>query len=147
MSVRSSPASAPAHMHVEARCVSHGTVVVAVVGEVDLTTAPVLHAALLAVLNDHSPTVVDVDLSACTFLDCSGISALVSAHATAQANGCQMWARYPQRIVRLVLKVTGLLDVFAAPDDTAKTADGERAAGPASLPMSAEGLASSLITV
>jgi hypothetical protein len=73
---------------------------------------------------------------------------LVAAHATAQASGCQMWARYPQRLVRLVLEVTELLDVLTAPDDTtAKMAGGEHAAGPASLPVSTETPASSLVSV
>jgi anti-anti-sigma factor len=103
MSARTSPVPTLAHLHVETHCVSPGTVVVAVAGEVDMATAPALHAALVDALTTYTPTVVDVDLSACTFLDCSGIRVLVAAHATAQASGCQMWARYPQRLVRMVL--------------------------------------------
>jgi anti-anti-sigma factor len=148
MSNHTSPAPTLANMHIATSCVSPGMVIVVVTGEVDMATAPALHAALLDALNDHAPAVVDLNLSACTFLDCSGIRVLVSAHATAQARGCQMWARYPQRIVRLVLEMTGLLDVFTAPDDTtAKTAGVERSADPASLPGSAETDALSLTGV
>lgn len=118
MNAHPSPAPVLAHMQVATRSASPGTVVVAVAGEVDMATAPALHAALLAALADHAPAVVDVDLSACTFLDCSGITVLGAAYATAQASGCQMWARYPQRLVRLVLEVTDLLDVLTAPDGT-----------------------------
>jgi anti-sigma B factor antagonist len=92
------------------------TVVVGVIGEVDMTTAPALHAALLDALNSCTPAFLDVDLSACTFLDAAGLGVLVRVHATALASGCQMWARYPQRLVRLVLEVTNLLDVLIAPD-------------------------------
>jgi anti-sigma B factor antagonist len=126
MSVHISSGAMAANMRSATRCASPETVIVAVTGEVDLATAPALHNELLAALNDHAPAVVDIDLSACTFLDCSGISVLVSAHATAQASGCQMWAKYPQGIVRLVLEMTGLLDVLTAPYDTAvKTATGD----------------------
>jgi anti-sigma B factor antagonist len=143
MSVRPSPAVTPTHMHLVTGFAAPGTVIVAVIGEVDMATAPALQAGLLAALNDHAPAVVDIDLSACTFLDCSGISVLVSAHATAQASGCQMWARYPQRTVRLVLEVTGLLGMFTAPDDTAaKTAN---TASPTPLPVPAETTALSVL--
>ena len=136
MSVRQSPAVTPTHMHIATDCPSPGTVIVAVAGEVDMATSPALHAGILAALNDHAPAVVDIDLSACTFLDCSGLSVLVAAHATAQASGCQMWARYPQGIVRRVLELTELLGMFTAPGDTApddtaaKTAIGEYVASP-----------------
>jgi anti-anti-sigma factor len=120
-------------MHVETRCASPGTVVVAVAGEVDMATASALHAALVDALTTYPSTVVDIDLSQCTFLDCSGIRVLVAARVTAQASGRQMWARYPQRLVRTVLELTGLLDVFTAPNDTtAQNAASEDGLGPAS---------------
>lgn len=148
MSAHTSPVPTLAHMHVEARCASPGTVVVAVAGEVDMATAPALHAALLDALTTYTPTVVHIDLSACTFLDCSGIRVLVAARATAQASGCQMWARYPQRLVRMVLEVTGLLDVFTAPNDaTAQNTGGDHAAGPASPRTQTETVALALVAV
>ncbi|HEX6683271.1 MAG TPA: STAS domain-containing protein [Candidatus Limnocylindrales bacterium] len=98
-------------------CPVPGTAAVAVAGEVDIATAPTLYAALLDALNSHTPVVLDVDLSACTFLDCSGIRVLLAAHATAQTRGCHMWIRHPRRLVRLVLEVTGLLSRFTAPYD------------------------------
>jgi anti-sigma B factor antagonist len=132
MSAYPSPARALAYMHVETRCASPGTVIVAVAGEVDMATAPALHAALVDALTTYTPTVVHIDLSACAFLDCSGIRVLVAAHATAQASGCQMWARYPQRLVRMVLEVTGLLDVFTAPNDATAQNAGDDGPSPAS---------------
>jgi anti-sigma B factor antagonist len=119
MSRHTSPVNTLAPLHVQTRCTSPGMVVVAVTGEVDMATAPALHAALQDALATYTPTVVDVDLSACSFLDCSGIRVLVAVHATANAAGCQMWARYPQRLVRTVLEVANLLDVFTAHEDPA----------------------------
>lgn len=120
--VHTAPVATPTPLHLSTRHTSLGTVVVAVAGEVDMATAPALYAALTDALATHRPAVLDVDLSACTFLDCSGIRVLLAAHATAQAGGCRMWARYPQRLVRLVLEVTNLLDMFTAPDDAAARA-------------------------
>jgi anti-anti-sigma factor len=88
---------------------------VAVTGEIDMDTAPALHAALLRALTAHTPTVLNVDLSACTFLDCAGIRVLLAARATAHATDTQMWTRHPQRLVRRVLELTDLLDMFTAP--------------------------------
>jgi anti-anti-sigma factor len=117
MSIPTSPVTAPAWLHLQTRHGPSGTVVVAVAGEVDMATAPGLHAALLDALAVHRPAVIDVDLSACTFLDCSGIRVLIAAHTTAQASGCQMRVSHPRCLVRLVLEVTGLLDMFTALDD------------------------------
>jgi anti-anti-sigma factor len=130
MSQHTPPVTTLAQLHLSSRRSAWGTVVVAVAGEVDMATAAELHAALLDALRVHTPTVLDVDLSACTFLDCSGIGVLVAAHATARATGCQMWARNPRRLVRLMLEVTGLLDLFTAPNDaTVHRARSEDGAG------------------
>lgn len=116
MSIPTSPVTAPA-LRLHTRRGSSGTVVVTVAGEVDIATAPDLHAALLEAVIVHNPAVIDVDLSVCTFLDCSGIRVLIAAHTSAQANGCQVRISHPRRFVRLVLELTGLLDMFTAPDD------------------------------
>lgn len=121
MSQYKSPVAAVTQLNLTTNCPSPGRVVVALAGEVDMATAPALHYALLEALITHTPVVLDVDLSACTFLDCSGIRVLVAVHATGQAAGCQVWARYPQRLVRLVLEVTKLLSRFTEPP--AMTAD------------------------
>lgn len=96
---------------------SPGTAAAAVAGEVNLATAPALHAALLDALNTHSPVILDADLSAWTFLACAGLTVLVRAHATTRVAGCQTWASHPRGPVRRVLEITGLLDVFTAPRD------------------------------
>jgi anti-sigma B factor antagonist len=120
MSQLESPVTAQLRLYTY--CLSPGTAAVAVAGEVDMATAPALHAALLDALNTHSPVVLDVDLSACTFLACAGLTVLVRVHAAARAAGCQMWATHPRGPVRRVLEVTGLLDVFTAPCDAAAPA-------------------------
>jgi anti-anti-sigma factor len=116
MSTKLSPVTASAPLHIVAMsCPSPATARLAVAGEVDLATAPVLRDRLLGVLRDESPAVLDVDLAGVTLLDCAGIGALVGVRNAAVHAGCQMWVSNPQPIVRRVLAVTGLLDVFTTP--------------------------------
>jgi anti-sigma B factor antagonist len=65
-----------------------GEPVVSVMGEVDLATAPALEQTLLAVAKDRAGQVI-VDLSGCSFLDSSGLRALLATregreHSTGQ---------------------------------------------------------------
>jgi anti-anti-sigma factor len=65
--------------------VSHndGHAVVSVRGEIDLATADAFRAALSDAI-DGSPR-VEVDLRETTFMDCSGLAALVAAHRAHEA--------------------------------------------------------------
>jgi anti-anti-sigma factor len=113
MSTTHSPVTALTPLHIAATASSPpGTVRVAVTGEVDLATAPELRERLLGVLHTHGPAVLDIDLAGVTFLDCTGIGALVAVYNAAVHAGCQLRVLHPQPIVRRVLEVTGLLDVF-----------------------------------
>jgi anti-anti-sigma factor len=102
-------------LHIAMSCPSPIEVQVVVVGEIDLATQAVLRDSLLRALHDHSPAVVDVDLAGVTFMDCTGISALLVAHTTALRSGCQLRVSHPQPIVGRVLAVTGVLGVLTAP--------------------------------
>jgi anti-anti-sigma factor len=116
VSIRFSPATALTQLHIDTNYSWPG-VAVAVAGEVDLATAPVLRDRLVNALQEQNAAVLDVDLGGVTFLDCAGISALVAARNTAVQAGRQMWVTYPQPIVRRILELTGLLDVLTAPID------------------------------
>lgn len=54
-----------------------GAHVVSVMGEVDLATAPALEQTLLGVAEDRTDEVI-IDLTACSFLDSSGLRALLA---------------------------------------------------------------------
>ncbi|MCR3749661.1 STAS domain-containing protein [Lentzea californiensis] len=60
-----------------------GVPIVAVAGEVDIVTAPLLRAELTTQLS-QSPVVLVVDLREVTFFDSSGIGALLDAHRCAE---------------------------------------------------------------
>jgi anti-anti-sigma factor len=102
-------------LHIAISCPSPIEVRIVVAGEIDLATHAVLRDRLLSALHDHSPAVVDVDLAGVTFLDCTGIGALLAAHTTALRSGCQLRVSHPQPIVGRVLEATGVLGVLTAP--------------------------------
>jgi anti-anti-sigma factor len=111
----SSPVTMSAQLHIDTSYPSAVTARVAVVGEVDLVTTPVLRERLLRVLRDRRPDLLDVDLAGVTFLDCTGLGALVAVRNAAVQAGGQIRVSHPRPIVRRVLEVTGLLGVFTAP--------------------------------
>ncbi|GAA4456001.1 hypothetical protein GCM10023170_049990 [Phytohabitans houttuyneae] len=110
----SSPVTALAQLHVDTTHLSAFTARVAVVGVVDLETTPLLRERLLRLLRDQRPDLLDIDLSGVTFLDCTGLSALIAVRNAAIQAGGQMRVSHPQPIVRRVLEITGVLGMFTA---------------------------------
>jgi stage II sporulation protein AA (anti-sigma F factor antagonist) len=80
---------------------------VAVVGELDITTAPVFRERLAAA---HG--VALIDCSELTLLDSTGLSELVML----AKRGVTITLVKPSRIVRRVVEVTGLAEVFSIID-------------------------------
>lgn len=95
--------------HVEGR-----TVRLVVSGEVDLTVSARLRAAILESLGDGIGTVV-VDLDGVTFLDSTGIAAIVAGRNAALARNAALRLANPRARVRRSLEVTGVLDVLGCP--------------------------------
>jgi anti-sigma B factor antagonist len=83
-------------------------VVVAVAGDVDIATAPLVARALLW----HTDCDVIVDLSAVGFLDSSGLTALVQAYKRLQQTGHTLRTTGEREGALAVMKIAGLLDVF-----------------------------------
>ncbi|WP_406471326.1 STAS domain-containing protein [Streptomyces sp. NBC_01615] len=75
-------------------------------GEIDLESAPLVHAALARCLSDGIRT-VDVDLTPVTFCDCSGLNAFLhAAQKTTEADGT-LRLHHPSPALRLILDTTG----------------------------------------
>jgi anti-sigma B factor antagonist len=87
-------------------------VLVTASGEIDMATAPKLRAAILAQVNGK-PVDIVVDLSAVSFLDSSGIAALVAGYRRVEETGGAFTVRNPQARVQRVLQLSGLANVFA----------------------------------
>jgi anti-sigma B factor antagonist len=93
---------------------SEGTdpVVVSVIGEVDLATAPLLEAELSAALATPGATGVRVDLAGVEFMDSAGLRVLVAALRTAEDSGRTLTVSAPHDRVRRIIEITGLSEVF-----------------------------------
>jgi anti-sigma B factor antagonist len=90
--------------------------VIAVRGEVDVATAPILRRALAEAdargRRDLMGGPVVVDLSGVTFIDASGLSVLVGAARWARGEGRMLVLRDPSPATMRVLEITRLLDGF-----------------------------------
>jgi anti-anti-sigma factor len=94
--------------------------IVAVGGDVDLDTASMLEATLLSALASGVRDLI-VELSEVTFLDSSGLSALVKVWHAASEQGGTIRLTGASRNARKVLSITGL-DQILPMDDSVRTA-------------------------
>jgi anti-sigma B factor antagonist len=83
-----------------------GEVVVAVRGEVDIVTAPVLWETIAEVITDTKRLVVD--LSETDFIDSTGLGVLVRALKRLRHHGGDLILRSPKSNTRKILHMTSL---------------------------------------
>ena len=95
-------------------------------GEIDFTSTGPLQATLSGMILPGGGTVL-VDLTEVTFIDSSGLGALVQAHRTAEAQQTRLLL-VTSPAVRRVLQVTGLSEVLDSRDDMAAAEDAVAAA-------------------
>jgi anti-sigma B factor antagonist len=101
---------------VTSRPVPPDAVVLAVSGEVDMSTSPLLQHVLLSHLRDAAPRVT-VDLAGVSFLSAAGLTVLVNVKHAAAAVGSSLCLVARTRVVLLPLTVTGLdseFDIYPA---------------------------------
>ena len=105
-------------MSIEVEVAVHdGLAAVAPRGEIDITTAPELRAAIGATLDDGATAVV-LDLEAVTFMDSSGLSVLVGAHRRLARRGGRLEVVGAGAAIAQTLRLTGLAGVFDVRDVT-----------------------------
>jgi anti-sigma B factor antagonist len=100
-----------------------GVAGVAVRGEVELSTAPVLTAAVEARVRDSSGPFV-IDLSEVDFLDSCGIHCLMRARALLARDDRALALVCPRENVRRVLQIVGVDTLFAIYDSRDELARG-----------------------
>jgi anti-anti-sigma factor len=88
------------------------TVVLAVTGGVDVATADDVRDVGLGVLACSQCTTLWVDPSGVTFLDSTGLGALIALHHAAVASARRLVLRDPCPSTRRLLQLTGLSAVF-----------------------------------
>lgn len=85
--------------------------VVAVGGELDMTTAPELLEAAVSLI-DAGRTRLVLDLEKLTFCDSAGLSVLARVLRRVEADGGALALARPEPMVRSVLDLTGMSDVI-----------------------------------
>jgi anti-sigma B factor antagonist len=95
----------------EARFEARGEGTVAAFGEIDVATAPELRAALDALI-DSGTGAVDVDMAGVTFIDSSGLGALIAALKRARQRDADITISNLTGATRRVFEITGLIEVF-----------------------------------
>jgi anti-sigma B factor antagonist len=101
---------------VEVRSAPQGRTVISVRGEIDLTVSDELLTTLTCAATTSGVPELVVDLDGVDFLDSSGISALVQAHAVLADEGAQLRVTGGREHIRRVLAVSGVVSLLCADD-------------------------------
>jgi anti-sigma B factor antagonist len=93
----------------------HGQITLAASGEIDMANAPTFLRELIAVAAETSSPAL-VDLSAVTFLDSSGVNALIEAHRKFEDTDVTLVLVNPSPPCRRVFEITGIAQIFEIVD-------------------------------
>jgi anti-sigma B factor antagonist len=93
-----------------------GAAVVTVEGEIDFSNADELASCVRDAVTEWSPPIVRVDLRAATFIDSTGLGALIEGYRAATEVEARFLVVDPSPAFRRVLDVTGLSDFFGIGD-------------------------------
>lgn len=97
----------PAEVTIETALDTSGTPVVRLAGQLDISNAPSLDAAVTTVTAAH-PAALIFDLGRLEFMDSAGIAVLIRASSDVES----VRVRNPTPIVRRLIEVSGLADVL-----------------------------------
>ena len=100
--------------------------VVKITGELDMATADTLRSHLYELLNDGAPDLV-VDLAELSFIDSTGLAALVHSFKLAVSRGTSMALLSPAAQAMRVFEASGLLSVlpiYSSAEDLPVNPDG-----------------------
>jgi anti-anti-sigma factor len=94
------------------------------VGEVDLATCPALVKALDTAIEQPAGDIV-IDCAGVTFFGAVGADALVRVHNRLDGSGRRIIVRNPTAVVKRLLDIAQLSELFADASDTANSASGD----------------------
>jgi anti-sigma B factor antagonist len=103
---------------VRSRLADDGSAIVAVLGEIDFTNADEVSRGIEDAVSRWSPPAVRVDLRGATFIDSTGLGALIVGYRAATASRSRFVVMNPGTSFRRVLAVTGLCELFSLDQDT-----------------------------
>ncbi|MFF4275672.1 STAS domain-containing protein [Streptomyces sp. NPDC001536] len=107
----SSPATLSVHRHDTAN-----RALVTLTGEIDLNSAPLVYASLERCLRDGIHA-IDVDVTAVSFCDCSGLNAFLYALSRTTAAGGSLQLHHPSPALERLIALTGSGSLFLALPD------------------------------
>jgi anti-sigma B factor antagonist len=87
-------------------------VVLRLIGELDVATAPRVRAQLVS-FAQRGPCKVTIDMASLSFIDSSGVSVLVDGLKQLRENGGDLTLESPNANAMKILEITGLASVFA----------------------------------
>lgn len=93
-----------------------GTAVVTVTGEIDFTNADEIVRGISDAMSDWQPTRLQVDLGSASFIDSTGLGALIAGYRTVTEAGIRFEVVNPSPGFLRVLNVTGLSEFFGLPE-------------------------------
>jgi stage II sporulation protein AA (anti-sigma F factor antagonist) len=82
--------------------------VITLSGELDLATAEVLESSVAEACSDGARELL-LDLEQLRFMDSTGLRAVLMARERCEGDGCELYLARPQRAVRQLLELTGVL--------------------------------------
>jgi anti-sigma B factor antagonist len=94
-----------------------GTAQVAIRGEIDFSNADEIAQGLRAAVTEWSPEEMRVDLTGATFIDSTGLGALIEGYRAAGEAGTRFVVTNPNPSFRRVLSVTGLCELFGMAEE------------------------------
>jgi anti-sigma B factor antagonist len=94
---------------------AEGTATVAVAGEIDFTNADEVSGCIEGAVAEWEPSLVRVDLEHATFIDSTGLGALIAGYRAATGVDCVFEVVNVSPSFHRVLDVTGLCDLFGLP--------------------------------
>lgn len=89
-----------------------GTATVAVRGEIDFSNADELAQGIRDAIEEWAPPTVSVDLRDATFIDSTGLGALIEGYRAATESETRFVVVNPTDGFRRVLTLTGLVELF-----------------------------------
>ena len=97
---------------IERTLAEDGTATVTVLGEIDFSNADEVSRGIRDAVEEWAPPTVHVDLKGATFIDSTGLGALIEGYRAAIEGASRMVVVNPTHSFRRVLTVTGLCDLF-----------------------------------
>jgi anti-sigma B factor antagonist len=102
------PQARPALLSVQ-EIVGQGRHTLHLAGELDIASRPLLDAALERLLTEQTEAVA-LDLSELTFMDSTGLHAVLSAQELCEQHGCELALLRPSSQVHRLFELSGLID-------------------------------------